>query len=73
MSEKKKTHLLKSFKGQLVVFILLWSSCQTMSYYLVTGNFRKAKKIREHYVNRQVVVAGIDHQKFTFSDGETVF
>ena len=73
MSEKKKFQFLKTFKGQILVFMLLWSSCQTMSYYLVTGNFRKAKKIREHYVNRQVVVAGINHQKFTFSDGETVY
>ena len=73
MSEKKKTHLLKSFKGQIVVFILLWSSCQTMSYYLVTGNVRKAKNIREHYVKIEIIVEGIDHQKFTFSDGETVY
>ena len=73
MSEKKKTHLLKSFKGQILVFVLLWSSCQTMSYYLVTGNVRKAKNIREHYVKIETIVEGIDHQKFTFSDGETVY
>ena len=46
MSEKKKPHLLKTFKGQILVFMLLWSSCQTMSYYLVTKSVRKAKNIQ---------------------------
>ena len=73
MSEKKKFQFLKTFKGQILVFMLLWSSCQTMSYYLVTGNLRKAKKIREYYVNSEVVVEGIDRQNFTFPDGETVY
>ena len=73
MSEKKKPHLLKTFKGQILVFMLLWSSCQTMSYYLVTKSVRKAKNIQENYDKTETVVEGIDHQKFTFSDGETVY
>ena len=73
MSEKKKPHLLKTFKGQILVFMLLWSSCQTMSYYLVTKSVRKAKNIQDHYDKIETVVEGIDNQKFTFSDGETVY
>jgi len=72
MTEKKKPHLFKTFKGQLLVFLLLWSSCQTMSYYLVTENYRKAKKIREHYVNSEARIVGIDAHSFTFPEGETV-
>ena len=72
MTEKKKPHFLKTFKGQLLVFLLLWSSCQTMSYYLVTKNYRKAKKIREHYVITEAVIESIDPESFTFSNGETV-
>ena len=43
-----------------------------MSYYLVTENYRKAKKIREHYVNSEARIVGIDAHSFTFPEGETV-
>ena len=72
MTEKKKPNLLKTFKGQLLVFLLLWSSCHTMSYYLATENYRKAKKIREHYISTEAVIEGIDSESFTFTNGETV-
>ena len=73
MTEKKKPHLIKTFQGQLLVFLLLWSSCQTMSYYLVTENYRKAKKISNHYVESKAMVVGIDLESFTFPDGETLY
>ena len=39
----------KTFKGQIVLFLLAWSSCQTMTYYLGMEDVRKAKRIaRDH-------------------------
>ena len=72
MSKENTIKLIKSFKGQLVIFLLFWSSCQTMSYYLVTKNHRKATNIQKHYAEAEAIVEGLDIYHFTFPDGEKV-
>ena len=72
MNKENTIKLIKSFKGQLVIFLLLWSSCQTMSYYLVTENHRKANNIQKHYAEEEAIVEGLDIYHFTFPDGEKV-
>ena len=72
MSKENTIKLIKSFKGQLVIFLLFWSSCQTMSYYLVTKNHRKANNIQKHYAEEEAIVEGLDTYHFTFPDGEKV-
>ena len=70
MSKENTFKLIKSFKGQLVIFLLFWSSCQTMSYYLVTKNHRKANNIQKHYAEEEAIVDGHDTYQFTFTEGE---
>ena len=64
--------MIKSFMGQLLIFLLLWSSCQTMSYYLVTKNHRKANNIQKNYAEGEAIIEGIDAYNFTFPDGEKI-
>ena len=70
MTKEKIFKMIKSFKGQLLIFLLLWSSCQTMSYYLVTKNHRKANSIQKNYA--EAIIEGIDAYNFTFPDGEKI-
>ena len=60
----------KTFKGQIVIFLLAWSSCQTMTYYLGTENNRKAKRIARDYTEYEAEILGVDPYKFQFPDGK---
>ena len=62
----------KTFKGQVVLFLLAWSSCQTMTYYVGTEDNRKAKKIAKDYTEYEAEILGVDPYKFEFPDGETL-
>ena len=72
MTKEKIFKMIKSFKGQLLIIVLLWSSCQTMSYYLVTKNHRKANNIQKNYAEGEAIIEGIDAYNFTFPDGEKI-
>ena len=72
MTKEKIFKMIKSFKGQMLIFLLLWSSCQTMSYYLVTKNHRKANSIQKNYAEGEAIIEGIDAYNFTFPDGEKI-
>ena len=56
----------------MLIFLLLWSSCQTMSYYLVTKNHRMARNIQKHYAETEARIMGIGVYHFTFPDGEKI-
>ena len=60
----------KTFKGQIVIFLLAWSSCQTMTYYLGTENNRKAKRIARDHTEYEAEILGVDPYKFQFPDGK---
>ena len=62
----------KTFKGQVVLFLLAWSSCQTMTYYVGMEDNRKAKKIAKDYTEYEAEILGVDPYKFEFPDGETL-
>ena len=59
----------KTFKGQIVLFLLAWSSCQTMTYYLGTEDVRKAKRIARDHTEYEAEILGVDPYKFQFPDG----
>ena len=50
METKKKTgKFFRTFKGQAVIFLLVWSSCNTMTYFIATEDNRKAVRISKDY------------------------
>ena len=59
----------KTFKGQTVLFLLAWSSCQTMTYYLGMEDVRKAKRIARDHTEYEAEILGVDPYKFQFPDG----
>jgi len=59
----------KTFKGQIVLFLIAWSSCQTMTYYLGTKDDRKAKRIARDHTEYKADILGVDPYKFQFPDG----
>lgn len=62
----------KTFKGQVVLFLLAWSSCQSLTFYLGTKDNRKAKRIAKDYTEYEAEILGVDHYKFQFPDGKTL-
>ena len=62
--------LFKTFKGQIVLFLLVWSSCQTFTYYLGTKDNRKAKRIARDHTEYEAEILGVDPYKFQFPDGK---
>ncbi|SVA33876.1 uncharacterized protein METZ01_LOCUS86730, partial [marine metagenome] len=62
----------KTFKGQVVLFLLAWSSCQTLTFYLGMKDNLKAKRIAKDYTEYEAEILGMDHYKFQFPDGKTM-
>ena len=59
-----------TFKGHAVIFLLVWSSCSTMTYFWSTSDNRKAGRIVKNYTEYDALIEGVDSYRFQFHNGE---
>ncbi|MDP6821535.1 MAG: hypothetical protein QGG04_08720 [Candidatus Marinimicrobia bacterium] len=55
-----------------MIFLLVWSSCNTMTYFIATEDNRKAVRISKDYTEYDALIEGVDLYRFQFSDGENM-
>ncbi|MDP6089408.1 MAG: hypothetical protein QF563_04285, partial [Candidatus Marinimicrobia bacterium] len=71
-TKKKPGKFFRTLKGQAVIFLLVWSSCNTMTYFIATEDNRKAVRISKDYTEYDALIEGVDLYRFQFSDGENM-
>jgi len=71
-TKKESGKFFRTLKGQAVIFLLVWSSCNTMTYFIATGDNRKAVRISKDYTEYDALIEGVDLYRFQFSDGENM-
>ena len=71
-TNKKSGKFFRSLKGQAVIFLLVWSSCNTVSYFWATADHRKAVSIAKDYTEYDALIEGVDSYRFQFPNGENM-
>jgi hypothetical protein len=71
-TKKESGKFFRTLKGQAVIFLLVWSSCNTMTYFMATEDNRKAVRISKDYTEYDALIEGVDLYRFQFSDGENM-
>ncbi|MEE3188902.1 MAG: hypothetical protein VX244_03170 [Candidatus Neomarinimicrobiota bacterium] len=71
-TKKESGKFFRTLKGQAVIFLLVWSSCNTMTYFIAMEDNRKAVRISKDYTEYDALIEGVDLYRFQFPDGENM-